>query len=326
MARKQPNRTEKKTFRSKEPRHAKRAKVYEGLERVPHGDAIMRITDGCLALEGGAFRGLYTSGVLDVMMQAGLNLQTTIGVSAGALNALGYVAGQIGFSATINLKYRHDPRYVGVEPMANPEDRGVIGFDYLFGEIIKNEPINIQRLMRPERRMIAVATALTTAMPVFFEKKEDCQVLFKAVQASASMPYITKPVEVMGIRCLDGGCSMHIPHPWALQQGFDKIVVVRTRPRSYRKKTGNANRRLAEMMYPTFPEFVEALSTMNEEYNAQCDELDRLEAEGRVFVIAPRLPITISRLEGDMNRLGEVYWMGVADMRSRLEALKEYLQ
>ena len=104
-------------------------KVYTKLGQLPYGMARDKITEGCIVLEGGAFRGLYTAGVLDALMQAGINFRTTIGVSAGSMNGINYVAGQIGRSGRVNLKYRHDSRYVGVKALVT--NKGVIGFDFL---------------------------------------------------------------------------------------------------------------------------------------------------------------------------------------------------
>ena len=297
---------------------------YSRFGHIPTGNASMRITPGCLCLEGGAFRGLYTSGVLDVLMMNEISFETTIGVSAGALNALGYVSGQIGLSARMNLRYRNDPRYVGIGPMMSRKNQGVIGFDFLFEQMEKTEPLNRDRLMRPERRMIAVATALTTGWPVYFEKKQNIAELYEAVRASASMPFVSRPVCVDGIHCLDGGCSVKIPFEWALQNRFEKIVVVRTRDRSYRPQVRDRSG-IIHQMYGDFPEFADVLQQMDERYIRELEMLERLEKEGRVFEIVPSIPIRIGRLEGNVEKLGDVYWMGVHDAKEQLPALREYL-
>lgn len=107
----------------------KNNKRFSGISKLPNGNTSNKIVPGCIVLEGGAFRGLYTSGVLDALMQFEINMQCTVGTSAGALNGFNYVAGQIGRSARINLGYRHDSRYVGLEAFKN--NKGIIGFDFL---------------------------------------------------------------------------------------------------------------------------------------------------------------------------------------------------
>ena len=297
---------------------------YTGLDSIPTGRAKNWLVPGCMVLEGGAFRGVYTSGVLDALMQADINLQTTIGVSAGALVGLNYVSGQIGRAGRMNLTFRHDDRYVGLTAMKN--NKGVIGFDFMFSDEIEGvEPFDEARLMRPERRFLAVATSLRTGKEAYFEKGR-CENIYLACQASASMPYVSKPVLIDEEPYLDGGCCCKIPYRWALEQGFEKIVVVRTRPRSYRKEiTPRKSKAAANTVYRHYPEFAEAVEHSDEMYNAQCEELETLESEGRIFVIAPSRPVEISRLEGDMNKLGSLYDLGYLDARNRLESLKEYL-
>ena len=118
---------------------SKNKKVFSGLSRLPKGLASDQLTEGCIVLEGGAFRGLYTSGVLDALMEAGINLSCTVGVSAGALNGMNYVSGQIRpIRRVSNLTYRHDSRYVGLKAIR--KNLGVIGFDFILKNVNKEEP------------------------------------------------------------------------------------------------------------------------------------------------------------------------------------------
>ena len=300
-------------------------KVYSRISELPVGDAPDKFTEGCLVLEGGAFRGVYTNGVLDVLMQEGLCFRTTYGVSAGALNGITYNSGQIGRSGRVNLRYRRDSRYVGKGAIKS--NGGIIGFDFVFGDLPGIEPLNTERLMSPETEFFPVATCLETGEPVAFEKGNDVNALFKAVQASASLPYASRPVEIDGRHYLDGGCSCKIPYKFALERGFEKIVVVRTRPRTYRKML-KADRRVSadDLVFRSYPEFLRSLKTSNDDYNRQCDELELLEAQGRIFVIAPSRQVTVSRLEGDVEKLGKLYRLGYHDTKKCIPALREYLE
>ena len=298
--------------------------VYSKLNELPVGDAPESITEGCLVLEGGAFRGVYTNGVIDALMQAGICFRTTYGVSAGALNGITYVSGQIGRSARVNLRYRHDKRYVGWDALKG--NKGIIGFDFVFGELPEIGPLNRERLMRPETELFAVASCLETGKAVAFGKENGLEGLLKAVQASASMPYVSKPVEIDGRHYLDGGCASKIPYRFPLARRIDKIVVVRTRPRDYRKKVSRSKRLdAAKLVFRNYPKFVRSINRTNAYYNRQCDELEQLEAEGRIFVIAPSEPVSVSRLEGDMEKLGALYHLGYNDTVNSIPALKEYL-
>lgn len=293
-----------------------------GVKNIPVGHTDDSIIPGCIVLEGGAFRVLYSEGVLDALMEENINLDTTIGVSGGAMNGVNYVSGQIGRSARLNLSYRHDSNYVGTKAYAHND--GIIGFDFLFkGKYEQEEPWDIQSFYRKERRFIVVATNVETGKPEFLEKGE-CIDIARAVQASASMPFLSKPVELEGKQYLDGGCSLNIPYQWAIEEGFDRIVVVRTRDRLYRKNSHD-HKLLNETYYRQYPQLADALSHSHERYNEECDKLDALEKAGRIFVIAPSDPVDVSRLEGNMDKLGQLYYMGYEDAKGQMKALKAYL-
>ena len=300
------------------------AKEYSDFGHLPIGQATDEITEGCIVLEGGAFRGLYGQGVTDCLKQAGIMMQCTIGVSAGAMDGLNYVSGQIGRSVRVNMTYRHDHRYVGAA--AFRKNKGIIGFDYLFGPIAeKNYPFDKERFNNPAKRFVAVATDYVTGKTKYFEK-DNCSDIYKAVQASASMPYITRPVEVDGRHYLDGGCSNAIPYQWAIDQGYDKIILVRTRPLDFRKSEADNKPGMAKKFYRYTPDFAQVLSESVDRYNRQCQEIEELKASGRIFVIAPSQPVTVSRIEKDLEKLGDLYHLGYKDTENQLEALRVYLK
>ena len=273
-----------------------------------------------LVLEGGAFRGLYTQGVLDVLMLKGVMLSGVIGVSAGALSGVNYVSGQIGRSARINLTYRHDSRYVGAKAIIHShsfldvgfltEDRGIL------------EPLDEARFYRPEQRFAAVATSLLTGETAVFEKGR-CRDIMAAVRASATMPYISPPVILDGVPYMDGGCSCKIPFEWAIRQGYEKILVVRTRDAAYRPQERQSSAALRA--YRRYPAFARKLADSRTEYIRECDEMDRLAAGGRLMQITPSRPVTVGRVEKDMEKLGELYWLGYRDCEERMEEIRAYL-
>ncbi len=302
---------------------AKELKVYSGIDNVPIGTADGNIVDGCMVLEGGGFRGVYTSGVLDFLMENGINMQATVGVSAGALTGANYVSGQIGRSARINLRYRHDSDYIGWGAIR--KNGGIVGFDFMYSELDKIESLDKGRFEDPSRRFVAVATNCLTGKEEYFDK-EDCSDIFQAVRASASLPFVSKMVDIDGKPYLDGGCACKIPYKWALEQGYEKIIIVKTRDDSYRKPTTKSQvETVCDITYRNYPEFAESLATSDERYNRECDEIDELKKEGRVFVISPSQPVSVGRMEPDMEKLGDFYFLGYEDAKRSFEALKEYL-
>ena len=295
-------------------------KAYSGSDGIPSGSAGENVTEGCLVLEGGAFRGLYTQGVLDVLMMRGLNFRSVIGVSAGALAGVNYLSGQIGRSARINLGYRHDSRYIGPKALLNSgsildvgfltEDRGIL------------EPFDRERFDSPARNFTAVATCLENGETVFFEKGS-CTDIMLSIRASATMPFISPPVPIDGLHYLDGGCSCAIPYRWALKQGYKKIVVIRTRDVSFHKE----EKKVAPAMriYRHYPALALKLVQSDRRYNRQCEEIELLHKRGRLLRLAPSKPVNVGRVEPDLEKLGKLYWLGYNDCLANLDRIRNYL-
>lgn len=300
-------------------------KKYSKLNEIPYKQCNPVPTEGCLVLEGGAFRGVYTSGVVDELLLNGYLFQTTVGVSAGALNGYNYAAGQCGRAARLFLGYRHDPKLVGLRPLFT--DKGVISFSHLFNGYEKVYPFNKEEFYKNDHRFLAVVTSLTTGKAEFMEKGIDKD-MKQAIRASASMPYISKPVMIDDKPYLDGGIAMKMAYPWALENGFRKIIMVRTNAKSYVRNVNlEKDMKQAQRVYgKKYPEFAKTLGTSNARYNTQSEELKKLEEEGRVFVIYPSTPVTVSRLESDMEKLGALYEQGRNDMKKALPLLKAYLE
>lgn len=301
----------------------KKKKTWSGYDTIRLAQAPERVVPGCIVLEGGSFRGCYTSGVLDVLMENGINLQTTIGTSAGALNGYNYVAGEIGRSARINLGYRHDRRYIGPGSLAR--NRGVVGFDFLLDDIEQELPFNRERYESPDRRFLVTVTNCETGDVIYCEKGVT-QDFRKAIQASASMPFAADMVDVDSTLCLDGGCVVKVPYRWAMDNGFEKILVIRTRPAYFRRpQEGKRFMELSERFYRNYPKLVERLNTQALQYNTACDELEQLQSEGRLLMLCPSGSVTISTLEGDMEKLGALYLLGRCDATIALPKIRQYL-
>lgn len=278
-----------------------------------------------LVLEGGALRGMYTSGVLDTFLKNNMEFECVAGVSAGALNAMSYISKQPGRSAKINLEYCDDPRYIGRKAFI--KNKGIIGYDYLFGDISENKvPFDYKSFENTNQRFIIVTTNCEKAETEYLEKS-NCNDLFKAAQASSSMPLASAMVEINNNHYLDGAVTTSIPVKWALEQGYEKVVVVLTRDKNYRKPMlSNKMKKLYKLAYHKYPKLIEKLNTMPERYNKLQEELIDLEKEGKIFIIRPEKEVTVSRLEKDKEKLENLYKEGIAEAEKNLDALKEYLE
>ena len=296
-------------------------KIFSKIDKIPRGRATDKISKVCLVLEGGAFRGLYGEGVLDALMLAGINAECTIGVSAGAMNGMNYVSGQIGRAARVNLTYRHDSRYIGLKAIKN--NGGMVGFDFVMNHI-EEEIFDEETFFDPRQKFVAVATNCLTGQSEYFDRDQMGSKIYDAVSASASMPFISKMVEIDGVPYLDGGCSNKIPYRWALDQGYEKIIVVRTRPSSFRRKL-KSNHLVTSNVYRSYPEFAEVLARSDNDYNRQCDELTILNSQKRLYVISPSVYMDVSRMERDLEKLGQLYKMGFNDTARQIKDIMAYI-
>lgn len=278
-----------------------------------------------LALEGGSLRCLFTCGATDLMMDEGLQWDGIIGVSAGALTGVNIVSGQRGRTAQVNLGYVNDPRYMGFRSLI--KNRSIFNFDFLFGELSDTLlPLDRETFINSEIKYTAVATSCIDGRVRYYEKSENPDI-YPAIRASASLPLLSPMVTVEGEPCLDGGLSVSVPYQRPLDEGYDKVVVITTREHGYRKEpVSRAMARVYARAYRKYPELVRAILNVPRHYNAEMDEIDRLEAQGRIFVIRPREPVTVSRTEKNVAKLQDLYDRGQEACRIALPKLREYLE
>lgn len=276
-------------------------------------------------MEGGSLRCLFTAGVVDVMMEHGIELSYVIGVSAGSLTGVNYVSKQIGRTADVNLTFVNDKRYLGMRTLV--KNHMIFNFDFLFGEISDTLiPLDREEFMNSPQRFVCVATNVETGEPEYFERGK-CGDIYGALRASCSMPLMSKMVDIGGKRYLDGGFTMAVPYRKAIDEGYEKVVVITTRQHGYRKlPVSRSMGRLYMTRYRKYPNLVKALMNTPRMYAKQMWEIDALEKEGRIFVIRPQEPITVSRVEKDVNKLKDLYQCGRAVGEQRLEELKKYLE
>lgn len=283
------------------------------------------MVEGALILEGGSLRCLFTAGVLDVFLERELELSYVCGVSAGSMCAMSYISRQAGRTHDINIKYIHDRRYISFSNMV--KNREVFNFEFLFGELSHElAPFDWETFNASEQKFEVVCTRCKTGQPEYFERSF-CPDLEAAVAASSSMPVLSRMVTVGRKKYLDGGLSMPIPYQRALDLGYGKVVLVLSRNRGYRKPPLDKwNKRAYERYFKPLPELLEAIYEIPDRYNRMQDEIERLEEEGRIFVIRPPKPVTVGRLERDKRKLESLYQEGRAEGEREFARLVKYLE
>lgn len=273
-----------------------------------------------LVLEGGAMRGMYTIGVLDVFMENNILVDGVIGVSAGALFGVNYCSKQIGRAIRYNKRFNHDKNYMGIIPYL--KERNIFNDEYAFHRVPHElDPFDNETYKNSNIPFYAVVTEVTTGEPEYI-LVEDVFEQMDVIKASGSMPVFSPPVKLGNKEYLDGGISDSIPYQWMLDQGYDKLIVVLTRDITYRKKPMNSAFKLVLNKYPNL---VKKLMKRHENYNQAIDHLKELEKQGKVFIVRPSEPITIKKLESDPDKLQQVYDLGRIDAVQALKPLEKFL-
>lgn len=279
-----------------------------------------------VVLEGGGMRGMYTAGVLDYFMEMGLYPDGIAGVSAGACHGCSYASKQKGRSYRINTKYCKDWRYMSFRSLIFTGD--YFGADFAYHRIPDElEPFDYETYdeNRDKMPLYAVVTDVETGK-AYYRRLQDMHTDVEWVRASASMPVMSRLVELEGRKYLDGGVADSIPLRFFRKMGYDKNIVVLTQVAGYRKKK-NGMLPLIDLLYgKRYPAFLKAMASRHLRYNKTLDKIEELERAGEVFVLRPSVFVPISRIEKRPEKLNAIYELGYQDAQRNYEAILKYIE
>lgn len=284
------------------------------------------MTKGTIVLEGGAVRGLFTSGVLDYLMEKDLYLSHVIGVSAGSCNAVDYISRQPERTRNCMIPRKEEDRYLnGIKTFV--KEKSIMDMDKIFHKYpYETFPFDFDTYFSSEMSCDIVVTNCETGKAEYKDERMDKERLMKLCRASSSMPLLAPMVNVDDTVYLDGGVADSIPIERAMEVGNEKTVVVLTRNPGYRKKpTKKSVAKLYQRYYKKYPNLVKAAIDRNIVYNQELELIEKLEDEGKIFVIRPLIP-TVSRLEQNPEVLMHFYMHGYRLMKRQYSALVEYLE
>ena len=276
-----------------------------------------------LVLEGGAMRGMYTAGVLDVFMEHGLLFDGIIGVSAGALFGVNYLSGQKGRVIRYNKRYNADKNYLGLRPLLRTGN--IVDTEYAYHRVPCELDVFDDAAYRASGvPFYAVVTNMETAMPEYIQIHSVFEQM-DVLRASGSMPFVSRPVEIDGKKYLDGAVTDSIPFEHFMEMGYDRLIVVLTKPVGYVKEPIPAI--LPRLYYAKkYPRFASRVAQRHVMYNQTMQRLEYLEKQGHLIVLRPSQTIPISRTEKNPDKLQALYDVGVRDARGRMEQVREYLK
>ncbi len=275
-----------------------------------------------LVLEGGAMRGLWTAGIIDVMMEHDIWPDGLIGVSAGAAFGCNYKSRQPGRAIRYNTRYAHDSRYSGLKSWLTSGNYYNAEFGYHTMpkelDIFDNDAFN-----KNPMEFYVVCTDVLTGVAVYKQLTEATEDTYDWIRASASMPLASKVVELQGRQLLDGGVSDSIPLKYFESIGYYRNVVVLTQPLGYQKEH-NKLMPLMRLSLRHYPKMIEALDRRHVMYNHQLEFVTQAEQEGRCLVIRPEGPIPIGHICHDARQMQLVYEQGRAVGKNYLDRIRAF--
>ncbi|MBQ2459893.1 MAG: patatin family protein [Bacteroidaceae bacterium] len=276
-----------------------------------------------LVLEGGGMRGLFTSGFLDVLMRAGIRFDGMIGVSAGATFGCNFKSHQAGRALRYNLRFIGDSRYMGWRTLLRTGDLVAAEFSY-HTMPTQLDVFDAQTFEAEPMEFHVVCTDVDTGEPVYKQLSHVDYDCMEWIRASASMPIVSRPVELEGKRLLDGGIADSIPLRHFQQLGYTRNVVVLTQPKGFLKKRTRLMP-ILRVMCRKQPAIVSAMARRHEMYNAQLAYLQEQEQLGNILLIHPADTLPIGRTEQNAKKMRLVYDMGRAEAERRLQEIRNFL-
>lgn len=276
-----------------------------------------------LILEGGGMRGIYTAGVLDFFIEKNIEVDITIGVSAGSCHASSYLSKQYKRAYNATVDYINDKRYLSFSNLI--KTGSIFGMDFMFNKI-PNE-LNIydyDTFAKSKSKFVVVATNCETGSPEYFELK-DLKKEIIYMQASCSIPMFANIVEIDNFKLVDGGVSDSVPIEYSLNQGYKKNIVVLTRDITY-KKNKQKFLSIVNRKYKKYPNLVKAIENRHLNYNKSLNLVNQLEKDGDVLVIRPKKPVNVSQIEKNAKKLTALYEEGYDDAKELYDKILDFIK
>jgi len=280
--------------------------------------------NSCLVLEGGGLRGTFTGGVLEYLLEKEFWFDKVVGVSAGACVGASYISMQKGRNHKVNVEMPSDKRYMGFRHLIT--SGSYFNMEFVFEEIPQRlVPFDEEIFYKNPTEFDVLTTSLASGKTCVFSKNEMKKFgVDKVLVASSSIPLLSKPADVGGQFYFDGGVSDSLPVKYALEK-HAKAVVVLTRPRGYRKEELKG-KMLFEMAYRKYPQFLDVLLARNDSYNKTLEYCEKMEREGRLFILAPSAGYQVGRTEKSLERREALYAHGYKLMEEEFDNMNQFLE
>lgn len=275
-----------------------------------------------LVLEGGGMRALFTAGVMDEMMESGIEFDGAVGVSAGASFGCNYKSKQVGRALRYNIDFKDEPRYMGIRSLLKTGDWVGAEFSYHIMPF-EMDPVDFETYANNPMEFHLVCTDVDTGEAVYHQLPVIDQETIDWVRASASLPIVSRPVSLAGRRLLDGGMSDSIPLAYFQKQGYDRNIVVLTQPKGFKKSCPKIMP-LFRFLLRKLPVIADALANRHLMYNRELDYIAEQERLGNALLIYPEDELPIGRIEQDEAKMRHVYQMGRDAAKGKMAEIRKF--
>lgn len=277
-----------------------------------------------LVLEGGAMRGLFSAGVMDVMMEHGVGFDGIIGVSAGAAFGCNYKSGQAGRAIRYNMRFAKDRRYCSLWSLLTTGD--LFGAEFAYHVVpSKYDLFDNEAFERSKTEFYVVCTDVLTGKAVYKRCMKGGYDFCEWIRASASMPVASRVVDLEGYKLLDGGMADSIPLAYFHSIGYEKNIVILTQPEGFRK-TPNRLMPLIRWRLRSYPNIVKTMEERHLMYNRELDYVKEAERKGDTLVIRPHEALPIGHVSHNPSEMKRVYDMGRHVGEERISEIKLFLR
>ncbi|GIO88428.1 patatin family protein [Paenibacillus faecis] len=271
-----------------------------------------------LVLEGGTLRPIFSSGIMDALLDEGIMFPYCIGVSAGISNGISYISKQKRRNLEIMENYRNDPRYIGYRNFF--KSRSLFGLDFIFQEIPSRlVPFDTETYRSYTGKVLVGVTNAHTGLPEYMDGLEADE-QWTLLRATCAIPFVFPAIELNGQKYYDGGLADPIPVRKAIADGNEKHLIVLTQPKGYEKKLSKRTVRAARLLRRRFPKLEEVLLTRHKHYNETVALCEQLEREGQAILLRPEAPL--DSFEKDIGKLRETCRQGYELAMKRMDEIR----
>ena len=278
-----------------------------------------------MVLEGGSMRGIFTTAILDVMLEHNIEVDGIIGVSAGALFGVNYFSKQKGRAIRYNKKYFGDKRYISTHSLLTTGN--LVNKEFTFYKLTKElDPLDNETFMKSNKDFYTTTTNIETGEAEYLKITNVYEQL-EEFRASSALPFASEIIEINGKKYLDGGISDSIPLDKCLELGYDKIIIILTQPKGFKKPPLSKKKlKMVNLAYHKYPNLINSMKQRHIKYNKTLEKIADLENKKEIFVIRPSKKINFDIVKDDKSKIDDIYNMGINDANKIINDLKEYLK